>query len=232
MMSIYILKTYYRLKNNIINRLILLSFIILILSSCSHDNVKQHKDIYQDNDSVLIKKADLKNDNIRIREKILIEESISIVQNHSKKDTSTVFFTFRYGTFKRKIDPDILISINYTDNKYSYKFSENDFISGKGYGELHTITVASDTKGKSIIDFKISKLNETLASGILSVQLKNDWARRVGFDIGNYNFIPNSSFGGRTGYVSYPVLGKFKTSRNDSLYIIWGGNSISRPVIY
>ena len=67
-------------------------------------------------------------------------------------------------------------------------------------------------------------------SGNISLPVKSDWRWSVDFVLSNRN--PFNSCFGCIGYSSFKVDSVFQKSNEDSLFVVWGGNSIKSPVIY
>jgi hypothetical protein len=69
-----------------------------------------------------------------------------------------------------------------------------------------------------------------LASGETQLMLESDW--RWGVTVWWTNRDPALDCFGCTGRVAIPLPEGMQTSPSDSLYIVWGGNSIRNPAIY
>jgi hypothetical protein len=69
-----------------------------------------------------------------------------------------------------------------------------------------------------------------LNSGSVSLAIKSDWRWTVTLSLSNHN--PFYMCFGCIGYSSFAVDSVFKKLNGDSLFVVWGGNSIKHPVIY
>ena len=70
-----------------------------------------------------------------------------------------------------------------------------------------------------------------VSEGQVTVGLRRDW--RWGIDIFHTGRNPYRWCMGCFGYKSFPILNSaYMTSDTDSVFVIWGGNSISNPVEY
>jgi len=213
---------------NLINHILIISFVAFIVFSCSENN-DNHNKVY----TVVEKEIDslsVPNHTIDIPPETSFTKSSNIQKQQSKLDSASVLFIFLYRKNRRKIDDDISVSIKYSDSLYEYSLTNQDFFVGKGYGMPHTIKYATAREGYSTIEFRIDKLGENLSSGKLKIPLRKDWARDIYLQISSEYAMKGCW--GWNGYKSFPVLGKFKQSTGDSLNVVWGGNSISSPVIY
>lgn len=86
--------------------------------------------------------------------------------------------------------------------------------------------------GSVIIKFEIkTELNKLISKGEISIPLKKDWAWSV--EISHSNSDPLIGCFGCVESKSFPILESEYISNNaDSIFIVYGGNSISNPVIY
>lgn len=69
-----------------------------------------------------------------------------------------------------------------------------------------------------------------LASGATQLVLESDW--RWGVTVWWTNRDPALDCFGCTGRLAIPIPESLRATPADSLYIVWGGNSIRNPVIY
>jgi hypothetical protein len=70
-----------------------------------------------------------------------------------------------------------------------------------------------------------------VSAGQLKLGLRKDW--RWGIDIFHREQNPYHMCMGCFGYESFPILNPaYMSSDSDSVFVVWGGNSISNPVEY
>ncbi len=67
-------------------------------------------------------------------------------------------------------------------------------------------------------------------SGIISLAVKPDLRWSIDFVLSNHN--PFYGCFGCIGYSSFRIDHEFQKTNDDSLFVIWSGNSIKNPVIY
>jgi hypothetical protein len=87
-----------------------------------------------------------------------------------------------------------------------------------GAGTLTVSAVLGDSPGRP------------LASGSIQLDLRRDWVWGVDFYLTNRN--PTEMCFGCMGYQAFPIPAGTTAEPDDSLFIVWGGNSISHPVVY
>lgn len=69
-----------------------------------------------------------------------------------------------------------------------------------------------------------------LASGSVELEIRKDW--RWGVDIFLTHENPTGMCFGCMGHEAFPVPPGLTDEPGDSLFMVWGGNSISEPVVY
>jgi hypothetical protein len=82
------------------------------------------------------------------------------------------------------------------------------------------------------VQYQFKDSNGALVSGgRIALDLRKDWG--WGIDIYHTDRNPYHMCMGCFGYESFPILGSaYLTGDGDSVFVIWGGNSISNPVEY
>jgi len=124
------------------------------------------------------------------------------------------------------------IVITAKDRFITHTLNEDDFnLNGATYNSKKIRTMKS---GELELDFAIydgtSRQVEPDVEGTITLDLKPDWAWSVDFVISDMN--PFNYCMGCSGYESYVLPETLKRNENDTLFVIWGGNSIKHPVIY
>ncbi len=90
---------------------------------------------------------------------------------------------------------------------------------------------ATPKSGTLQVQFTLTdSTGDHLSSGAISLDIRSDWRWSVELVLSNQN--PLNGCFGCIGYRSFPVDSVFQKAAKDSLYVIWGGNSIKHPVIY
>lgn len=85
-------------------------------------------------------------------------------------------------------------------------------------GDLEAVITLTDRTGSHI------------SSGTITLGLEPDWAWSITIVLDNRN--PYYTCFGCMGYKTVETDTVFQRSASDSLFVVWGGNSIKHPVIY
>jgi hypothetical protein len=71
---------------------------------------------------------------------------------------------------------------------------------------------------------------DTLGTGELSLPIRKDWIWGVSVHLANSD--PTRTCFGCMGARAFPFRGRAQGIAADSLYLVWGGNYLSRPAVY
>ncbi len=86
------------------------------------------------------------------------------------------------------------------------------------------------TDGVLRVSFRASRDGEEISAGSVELELKPDWVWGVKLEASRVD--PTSGCFGCLGRKAFGIAPEFRTSERDSIYIVWGGNSIKNPVVY
>jgi hypothetical protein len=87
------------------------------------------------------------------------------------------------------------------------------------------------TSGQLTVDAALlNQEGDPLTSGTVKLPLKSDWEYRVTVAVGQTN--PIRGCFGCQGSKAFAVDPALEFAPQDSLFIVWGGNSISNPIVY
>lgn len=150
-----------------------------------------------------------------------------------------------FGTDDKKaetqfsVDSDLLsnqtLYINFTDSDNSKSFSNQDFQKRENptTGELATPIIETATDGKLTVEFQLldSETEQKISEGDFKLDLKEDWRYSFYILSDSAEADPTEGCFGCGGYFSF-AYSIDNSSSEDSLYVVWGGNSISNPVEY
>jgi hypothetical protein len=126
-----------------------------------------------------------------------------------------------------RLDPGT-VTVRFSDDGRTRTVSGNDFAS---HGQrADTPAFATRTRGALEVDVEVETDGGLVASGTLELPLEPDWRWNVSLFLDERN--PHETCIGCFGYRSFPVLESYRTSPAESLWMTWGGNSISSPVVY
>lgn len=150
---------------------------------------------------------------------------ILILIGCSPEDTSEIHLSLQgNNTILRKAIKVEMTAGGLNTTLYGKDFSSPD-------SQLCTKTFITPTSGSIFIKFTLSDaIRGELNSGVITLNAKPDWHWSVDFQLSSEN--PFNGCFGCVDYKAFPIDSVFQTSNQDSLFIIWGGNSIKNPVIY
>lgn len=80
------------------------------------------------------------------------------------------------------------------------------------------------------VAFRFAQGISTASEGSLDVTLQPDWI--YGFDIFVDSLNPTRSCFGCQGSRAFPLAPEYRRSPRDSVWLVWGGNSIKNPAVY
>lgn len=121
------------------------------------------------------------------------------------------------------------ISVTIAAPGWSKELTGRDF--GTPEAANYTQTFEIPRSGKLRVDFSLrDSLGGHLNSGSVSVDVHSDWIWDINIVLGNHN--PFYSCFGCIGSQSFVLDSVYQRTPSDSLFLVWGGNSIKHPVIY
>jgi hypothetical protein len=126
-----------------------------------------------------------------------------------------------------------MVRVAITDGASQWQFGSGDFSHDPGYGtawcapEIETVT-----QGALVMRFRLRDRDGAVVSeGQVELPLKADW--RWGISIRRDRSNPRYGCWGCAGSKSFLILDPaYRASEKDSIFVVWGGNSISNPVRY
>lgn len=89
---------------------------------------------------------------------------------------------------------------------------------------------ATATRGTLRLHFRIATASVVASEGAIAVPLRSDW--RYSFDVVVDSLDPKQTCFGCQGSRAFPLAAAYRRVPQDSVWIVWGGNSISHPVVY
>ncbi len=84
--------------------------------------------------------------------------------------------------------------------------------------------------GEATVDIAMRDAQGAIATGQVVLPLKSDWEWGVDLWVDSVN--PSRLCFGCFGSLSFPLRSGVRRSARDSLWVVWGGNSIRNPVVY
>ena len=125
-----------------------------------------------------------------------------------------------------------MLTVMLNDGRSTWLIGPADFARHpRVFSRWTTPEIETGTSGTLTVEFTIAdSLGETVASGLALTQLRRDWIWEFTFSRAQAN--PALTCFGCFGSRVFVFSDSTTFEPGDSLYIIWGGNSISNPVIY
>lgn len=122
-----------------------------------------------------------------------------------------------------------LLVVEFSDGGRARRLTGTDFHDGTT-GRWRTREFETRTTGELVTSFWLARGSDTLSSGELRIDLRPDWRWNISFFREDED--PTLTCFGCVGSAPYPLRGELQTAPADSLWLVWGGNFISDPVIF
>jgi hypothetical protein len=124
-----------------------------------------------------------------------------------------------------------MLTVTFREGGRSWQARGLEFTSDASLAVPHTSAWNTGTAGSMDIAFELLDSAGTVAaSGQVSLELRADWAWGVQFS--NVTEDPGLGCLGCSGSRAFPLAAGYRASGRDSLWVLWGGNSISHPSLY
>jgi hypothetical protein len=123
-----------------------------------------------------------------------------------------------------------MLSVRVDDGRSVWKLTAADFhlVGGTQYSGP-TLQTAND--GTLTVSYTlVPAAAAAVSAGAIELPLRKDWGYSV--DIRPDTADPRRLCFGCAGSKGFPLAPEFRTLLADSVYVVWGGNSISHPVTY
>ncbi len=122
-----------------------------------------------------------------------------------------------------------MIHVQLTAPAWSKSLSGKDF--GSAEWPNYTLPFETPKSGTLLVRVSLSdSAGQHVSSGSIALDIRSDW--RWGVDIFLSNRNPTEGCFGCFGYHAFEADSIYQETPTDSLYLVWGGNSIKHPVIY
>ena len=122
-----------------------------------------------------------------------------------------------------------LVLLEFSDGDRTRRLKSDDFVGAAGSRRDSGIFETS-TAGELVTSFSLVQGSDTLASGELRIDLRRDWAWSISFL--RVAEDPSATCFGCIGSMPYALSAEAQSTPADSLWLVWGGNSISNPVVF
>ena len=121
-----------------------------------------------------------------------------------------------------------LLTLEFSDGSLTRRLSGDDF-GGEG-SRVDTPEFATRTSGELRTSFWLVAGADTLAAGEQRIELRPDFRWELTFRRSSSD--PTVTCFGCFGRAAFALAPSLRASPADSLWIVWGGNYISNPVVY
>jgi hypothetical protein len=122
--------------------------------------------------------------------------------------------------------PQDLLTVHVTDGRRLYT------IRGRALGgpDREGASFATRTSGTLWLRFRMADGSAVASEGEVELPLRADWSYGVEFRVAADD--PTRFCFGCQGAKAFPLAAAFRGLPADSLWVVWGGNSIRNPVVY
>ncbi len=121
-----------------------------------------------------------------------------------------------------------MLTVEVSDGRRTWIWAADDFSTGQDRPLPTTDEVQTASSGILDIRFRLESGGRLLSSGSAQIPLQDDWRWAVQFHASTDDPRCFGCFGAR----AFALDSMLRSPGRDSLWIVWGGNSISNPVIY
>ena len=123
-----------------------------------------------------------------------------------------------------------MLHVRVTDGSREWALVGADFHS-RGGPQHNGPELKTRMRGTLRVHYTLSAPDQQIVStGSVEIPLKRDW--QWGVDIRPDSANPARMCFGCSGSQAFPLHPSYRTIHADSVYVVWGGNSIKHPVIY
>jgi hypothetical protein len=126
--------------------------------------------------------------------------------------------------------PISMLRVRLVDGFHSYELGPADFNSNEGHA-YHSPKLPTRTSGTLHFAFAlVEPSGDTVSGGAVELPLRRDWSYEI--DIQADSTDPTRTCFGCQGSRPFHLAPEYREPAFDSVYVIWGGNYISEPVMY
>jgi hypothetical protein len=124
-----------------------------------------------------------------------------------------------------------MLTVSVQDDQRVISWSGTDFQSRPSNPSPTTPEVNIKTAGPDLgVTHRLESDGVLLSTGSVTLPRKSDWRWHVSIQVATAN--PLEVCFGCEGAQAFALVEEFRVSEQDSVWVVWGGNSISEPVIY
>jgi hypothetical protein len=132
-----------------------------------------------------------------------------------------------------RLDPPLtvrMLTISVRDDGRAWTWRGSDFHSSLEWPTPTTTERDTRTRGDIEIAFRLEVAGTTLSEGRVTLPLRPDW--RWGLQVVSATSDPVEACFGCVGSKAFPLASQYRGPDRDSVWLIWGGNSINDPVVH
>jgi hypothetical protein len=122
------------------------------------------------------------------------------------------------------------LTVTVEDGTRRWTWTGDDFRTSASSAVPTTPSVSTPTSGTAQVAFELQDGNAVISSGTVSIPLQGDWIWNLHLIASTEN--PMHGCFGCQGAQAFPLAEAWREEEKDSVWVVWGGNSISHPVIY
>jgi hypothetical protein len=124
-----------------------------------------------------------------------------------------------------------MLTVTFHDGARTWEARGSEFSMERGLGMPQSAEYCTRTSGTVDVSFAITDSTAAVVvRGEVTLPLRPDWRWRVDFINATDN--PEHMCFGCAGSLGFALPEAFRAQDRDSLWVVWGGNWISDPVIY
>ena len=122
-----------------------------------------------------------------------------------------------------------LLEVTATSGDWSITLTGEEI--GTAESPTHSRELETPGSGELVVEAVLRRPGEpALAEGSIELEIREDWVWGVSIALTDEN--PTHMCFGCMGHEAFPIPMGLTDEPGDSLFIVWGGNSISDPVVY
>ena len=124
-----------------------------------------------------------------------------------------------------------MLEVTVRDGGRLIHWSGSDFRPRSGNATPSTEEVEISTSGPDLeLTYRLQSAGTEISSGSVTLPRKSDW--QWGVTVFSATTDPQENCFGCIGSQVFPLIEAFRPPQQDSIWVVWGGNSIDDPAIY
>jgi hypothetical protein len=127
-----------------------------------------------------------------------------------------------------RLDPPLttdMLTVTVHDDSRGWTWRGSDFQSSLDLPTPTTRERETGTRGEIEVSFRLQVSGDTVSEGMVKLPLRSDW--RWGVQVVSATSDPGEACFGCTGSKAFPLAPEYRGPERDSVWLVWGGNSIS-----